>query len=69
MNRSTDDVQARVTDLELRFMKLERFTNELSDAVAQQQKTIDALAAQVRRLTERSADSEESPLAERPPHY
>jgi uncharacterized coiled-coil protein SlyX len=66
---STDDVQARITDLELRFMRLERFANELSDAVAQQQKIIDALAAHVRRLTERSVDSEENPRAEPPPHY
>jgi uncharacterized coiled-coil protein SlyX len=66
---STDDVPARVIDLELRFMKLERFANELSDAVAEQQKTIDTLTAQVRRLSERLSDSEENPRAERPPHY
>lgn len=66
---STDDVQPRITHSELRFMRLERFANELSDAVAQQQKVIDALAAHVRRLTERSVDSEENPRAERPPHY
>ncbi len=59
----------RVVDLELRFMKLERFVQELSDTVAAQQRIIDALTAQVRRLSERSTDAEENPRADRPPHY
>jgi SlyX protein len=59
----------RVVDLELRFMRLERFAQELSDTVAAQQRTIDLLTAQVRRLGERSTDAEENPRAEVPPHY
>jgi uncharacterized coiled-coil protein SlyX len=63
------DLTPRLVDLELRYMKLERLAEDLSGVVAAQQKVIDALTAQVRRLTERSADAEETPKAERPPHY
>lgn len=66
---SHDAVAPRVVDLELRFMKLERFAEQLSDTVASQQRTIDALTLQVRRLSERSTDAEENPGAEVPPHY
>jgi uncharacterized coiled-coil protein SlyX len=65
----TDDLTPRVVDLELRFMKLERFAEDLSGVVAEQQKTIDALVTQVRQLAARSAEGEENPKAERPPHY
>jgi uncharacterized coiled-coil protein SlyX len=65
----TEDLTARVVDLELRFMKLERFADDLSGVVAEQQKTIDLLMNQVRRLTARSEDGEDDPKAERPPHY
>jgi hypothetical protein len=37
--------------------------------VAAQQRIIDALSIQVRRLSERAADAEEKPVAEVPPHY
>jgi uncharacterized coiled-coil protein SlyX len=64
-----DEVAARIVDVELRFMKLERFVHELSDTVAKQQRVIEALTAQIRRLTERSTDAEENPRADVPPHY
>jgi SlyX protein len=66
---ATEELTRRVTDLELRFMKLERFADDLSGVVAEQQKTIDLLMAQVRRLTERSAGADDDPKGERPPHY
>jgi uncharacterized coiled-coil protein SlyX len=50
-------------------MKLERLAEDLSGVVAEQQKVIDALTAQVRRLSQRSSDAEETPKAETPPHY
>jgi uncharacterized coiled-coil protein SlyX len=62
-------IEGRVVDLELRFMKLERFVHELSDTVAQHQRTIDALRLEVRRLRERSVDTEQEPGGEVPPHY
>ena len=64
-----DAVAARIVDVELRFMKLERFVHELSDTVAKQQRVIEALTAQIRRLTERSTDAEDNPRADVPPHY
>jgi uncharacterized coiled-coil protein SlyX len=62
-------VEERLVDLELRFMKLERFAHDLSQAVAAQQRTIDALVAETRRLRERGADDETAPSDDRPPHY
>ncbi len=64
-----DDVDRRIVDLELRFMKVERFVHDLSDTVASHQRTIDALTLELRRLRERSADAEEGPGSEVPPHY
>ncbi len=66
---TTDALAARMVDLELRFMALERFVHELSDTVARQQRTIDTLTAHVRRLSERSAGAEENPSTDVPPHY
>jgi uncharacterized coiled-coil protein SlyX len=67
------DVEGRVVDLELRFMKLERFARELSDVVASQQRLIDGLTAEVRRLRERATAQDEATVArpqdDKPPHY
>ena len=74
-------LDARTTDLELRFMKLERELAELSEVVASQQRTIDALRAEALRRRERGGDidavgpeggrsSREDRLHdEKPPHY
>ena len=62
-------MEARVLELELRFMKLERFAHELSDAVTVQQRTIDALMLEARRVRERTADAEPAPGNDPPPHY
>lgn len=60
--------ESRLADLELRFMTLERFTQELSDVVAEQGRTIEALTTQAKRLDERLlAQGGEQP--DRPPHY
>lgn len=64
-------VSARLTELELKYMRLERHVEELSGVVADQQKTIDALVAQLRTTTARLRDLGE-PMpgnAEKPPHY
>ncbi len=55
-------IEQRLTDLEIRYMKLEREFEELSTVVAAQQKVIDALVAHVR---ENPAPTED----EKPPHY
>jgi uncharacterized coiled-coil protein SlyX len=74
------ELDSRLVDLELRFMKLERFTHELSDVVADQRREIDALRAQMiemkgaetNRLRDRLLEGRESPSDEssdKPPHY
>ena len=59
----------RLTDLELRYMKLEKLVDELSEVVAAQQKTLDAATVEIRRLSERLRDLGEETPNERPPHY
>ena len=55
-------IEQRLTDLQLRYMKLEREVEELSSVVASQQKVIDAL---VTHIQENPAATED----EKPPHY
>ncbi len=64
-----DTLEARLVDLELRFMKLERYSQELSDVVADQQRRIDALTLETKRLRERAAQGEPAAGNDRPPHY
>ena len=64
------ELESRVVDLELRFMKLERFAQELSDVVADQRRQIDALTLETKRLRDRLSEEEEQGTSnERPPHY
>ena len=68
--QTLEETRARLVEVELRFMKLERFTQELSDVVAQQGRTIDALTLETRRLRERlSKEDGEHIESEKPPHY
>lgn len=74
MSTSRDDMQQRLIALETRLMHHERMAEELSDVIAEQQKTIDLLTAQLRRLTERMRDMaagwSPSPQDDQPPpHY
>ena len=63
-------VSARLTELELKYMRLERHVEELSGVVADQQKTIDALVLQLKSATARLQDLGEAVgPAEKPPHY
>jgi uncharacterized coiled-coil protein SlyX len=65
-----NEQEARLVDLELRFMKLERFTQELSDVVVGQRREIDALTIEAKRLRarleEEGGGASDDP---RPPHY
>jgi uncharacterized coiled-coil protein SlyX len=64
------DQAARLVDLELRFMALERFTHELSDVVAEQGRTIEALVAETKRLRGLAPESDrDETVREKPPHY
>ena len=74
MTTNPDDMQQRLIALETRLTHHERMAEEMSDVLAEQQRTIDRLTAQVRRLGERlrdmSADWSPSPQDEKPPpHY
>jgi uncharacterized coiled-coil protein SlyX len=62
-------VSARLTELELKYMRLERLVEELSGVVAEQQKTIDALVTELRATAARLRDLGEAPAPEKPPHY
>jgi uncharacterized coiled-coil protein SlyX len=64
-------VSARLTELELKYMRLERTVEELSGVVAEQQKTIDRLLAQLSATTARVRDLGDlaGPGDEKPPHY
>ncbi len=70
MADSPESVARRVVDLEMRFMQLEKFVHDLSSVVAAQQRTIDALAADGKRLRERVVDlGIDAGPGEKPPHY
>jgi SlyX protein len=71
-------IESRVMDVELRFMKLERFTQELSDVVAEQGRAIDALRSETQRLRalvsegsdHGARDARDTAQADdKPPHY
>ena len=63
-------VSARLTELELKYMRLERHVEELSSVVAEQQKTIDALVKELTSATARLRDlGQDAAPAEKPPHY
>jgi len=71
----TESQESRIVELERRLALHERMAEELSSVVAEQARTIDALALRVRRLTERlqsveDAAWERSPQDDKPPpHY
>lgn len=70
MKPDPEALEARVVDLELRYMKLERYAHELSSVVAEQQRLLDALTAETKRLRERALDEgHDVAPAEKPPHY
>ncbi len=68
------DYEQRLIALESRLTHHERMAEEMSDVMVEQQRTIDLLTAQLRRLTERMRDMaaswSPSPQDDRPPpHY
>ena len=68
------DYEQRLIALESRLTHHERMAEDMSDVIAEQQRTIDLLTTQLRRLGERmrdmSASWSPSPQDDRPPpHY
>lgn len=66
-------MEARLTDLEIRYTHLTVQLEELSDVLFAQQRVIDGLEKRLRELEQQSADDGmqlgAGPAAERPPHY
>ena len=74
MKTAPDDMQERLIALETRLTHHERMTEELSDVIAEQQRTIDLLTARLQRLTGRLQEMatgwSPSPQDDQPPpHY
>lgn len=65
---TSTDLEKRVVDLELRFMRLERDAQALSDIVTAQQRVIEALMLEVSRRRYAS-DDEADAADDPPPHY
>ena len=64
----------KITDLETRLAQQEHMLDELSDVVAEQARVIDLLREQLRRMTDRVAQVEDTvpgkgPDEPPPPHY
>ena len=60
--------ESRIVDLEVRFMNLERFAQELSDVVAVQQRQIEALTLEAKQRRERVLQGEPAAANDQPPH-
>ncbi|MGJ3260057.1 MAG: SlyX family protein [Rhodospirillales bacterium] len=66
----TEDMEARITELEMTVTHQERTIGELSDVVAEQWSRIESLKRALTRLEETKADAEPEDEADRrPPHY
>ncbi|QSQ21661.1 SlyX family protein [Pyxidicoccus parkwayensis] len=64
--------EKRIAELELRYMQQQDLLQELSDVLYDQQKTIDALKAEVEFLKRKLAGDPglvDALQQERPPHY
>jgi len=73
-NAMTSPLDDRLIALESRLAHQERMGDEMSDVLASQQRTIDLLTLQIRRLRDRLKDidmgQEHSPQDDKPPpHY
>lgn len=66
----TQELETRITELEMTVTHQERTISELSDVVAEQWARIEALQRELTRLDETKADAEpEDEANRRPPHY
>lgn len=61
--------EARLVDLELKYMEIQRTVEELSDVVAAQQRDLDRTVALLRRMQQRMIDLGQDVPNEPPPHY
>jgi SlyX protein len=64
-----DELEARIVDLELRFMRQEKLAEELNDVLVEHERTIDRLVAELRTLRQQVGALGEPMKDEPPPHY
>jgi SlyX protein len=64
-----NELEARIVDLELRFMRQEKLSDELNQVIVEQQRAIDRLVAELRALRQQVTSLSEPVKDERPPHY
>jgi SlyX protein len=64
-----EELEKRIIDLELRFMRQERLVDDLNDVIVEQRREIDRLLAEVKALREQILAGVEAVTNERPPHY
>ncbi len=64
------ELEARIVDLELRFMRTEKHFEDLSDVVVAQRREIERLVSDVKSLREQLlTGNNEAAKNEPPPHY
>ena len=63
------DTENRFIELETRYAHVERQVAELSQVVFEQQRSLDALRAQLRMMSARLEQQGDEPANEKPPHY
>ena len=64
------ELERRIVDLELRFMRQEKLTEDLNQVVVGQQRAIERLMREVRALREHILRDPDATLKdEPPPHY
>jgi SlyX protein len=64
-----DELEQRIVDLELRFMRQEKLVAELDGVILAHERTIERLATEVKALREQVLAGGEALKDERPPHY
>jgi SlyX protein len=64
-----EDMEDRLTTLEIRYTHLEHQVEELNQLIFDQQKVIDRLAHEIANLRAGAAGVESGPSNEPPPHY
>ena len=66
-----EDAEARIVELELRSMQQEAFLQELSSVLAEQQRAVDRLLAEVDLLRSKVQEPGvvDASRNDRPPHY
>ena len=62
-----EELNARVTDLEIRYTHQQELLTTLNDLVTEQQETIEHLKRRIEQLE--AASAQENPTNEKPPHY